>query len=54
MLNGLPPKLYQLVHLNYLVGFNMFEISELLVITAGTVKSRLHQVRKQIQSDQQD
>lgn len=49
MLNGLPPQLYQLVHLHYLEGFSMLEISELLAIPSGTIKSRLHQARKLIQ-----
>ena len=51
MLDGLEPELYQLVHLHYLEGFSMLEISELLAIPAGTVKSRLHQARKLIQSN---
>lgn len=49
MLLGLEPQLYQLVHLHYLEGFSMVEIGDLLVIPAGTVKSRLHQARKIIQ-----
>ncbi|MBL4631583.1 MAG: RNA polymerase sigma factor [Paraglaciecola sp.] len=49
MLNGLDPHLYQLVHLHYLEGFSMHEISDLLSIPAGTIKSRLHQARKLIQ-----
>jgi RNA polymerase sigma-70 factor (ECF subfamily) len=52
MLNGLQPQLYQLVHLHYLEGFSMNEISDLLSIPAGTIKSRLHQARKQIQNSQ--
>jgi RNA polymerase sigma-70 factor (ECF subfamily) len=51
MLCGLQPELYQLVHLHYLEGFSMLEISELLAIPAGTIKSRLHQARKQIQNN---
>ena len=54
MLSGLPPQLYQLVHLHYLEGFSMLEISDLLVIPTGTVKSRLHQARKQIQMNLQN
>ncbi|WP_293751534.1 RNA polymerase sigma factor [uncultured Paraglaciecola sp.] len=54
MLSGLPPQLYQLVHLHYLEGFSMLEISDLLVIPIGTVKSRLHQARKQIQMNLQN
>jgi RNA polymerase sigma factor (sigma-70 family) len=54
MLNGLEPKLYQLVHLHYLEGFSMIEISDLLVIPSGTVKSRLHQARKLIQRNLQN
>lgn len=50
MLSGLEPQLYQLVHLHYLEGFSMLEISDLLAVPAGTVKSRLHQARKLIQS----
>jgi RNA polymerase sigma-70 factor (ECF subfamily) len=48
MLNGLEPQLYQLVHLHYLEGFSMLEISDLLAIPTGTVKSRLFQARKLI------
>lgn len=51
MLSGLQPQLYQLVHLHYLEGFSMLEISDLLAIPPGTVKSRLHQARKQIQNN---
>ena len=51
MLNGLEPQLYQLVHLHYLEGFSMIEIGDLLSIPAGTIKSRLHQARKLIQSN---
>ncbi|WP_339724306.1 RNA polymerase sigma factor [uncultured Paraglaciecola sp.] len=54
MLSGLQPQLYQLVHLHYLEGFSMLEISELLVIPAGTIKSRLHQARKLIQINLQN
>lgn len=54
MLNGLPPPLYQLVHLHYLEGFSMLEISDLLAVPAGTIKSRLHQARKLIQNNLQD
>jgi RNA polymerase sigma-70 factor (ECF subfamily) len=50
MLIGLQPQLYQLVHLHYLEGFSMLEISDLLAMPAGTVKSRLHQARKLIQN----
>ena len=50
MLNGLQPLPYQLVHLHYLEGFSMKEIGELLSIPAGTVKSKLHQARKQIEN----
>lgn len=50
MLSGLPPQFYQLVHLHYLEGFSMLEISDLLAIPTGTIKSRLHQARKLIQS----
>jgi len=53
MLSGLEPHLYQLVHLHYLEGFSMLEISDLLAIPAGTVKSRLHQARKLIQRNLQ-
>jgi RNA polymerase sigma factor (sigma-70 family) len=51
MLNGLQPQLYQLVHLHYLEGFSMLEISDLLAIPTGTIKSRLHQARKLIQTN---
>jgi RNA polymerase sigma-70 factor (ECF subfamily) len=54
MLNGLQPELYQLVHLHYLEGFSMLEISELLAVPAGTIKSRLHQARKLIQNNLQN
>ncbi len=54
MLICLEPHLYQLVHLHYLEGFSMIEISDLLIIPAGTVKSRLHQARKLIQSNLQN
>jgi len=53
MLSDLQPQLYQLVHLHYLEGFSMLEISDLLAMPAGTVKSRLHQARKFIQSNLQ-
>jgi RNA polymerase sigma factor (sigma-70 family) len=53
MLIGLQPQLYQLVHLHYLEGFSMLEISDLLAMPAGTVKSRLHQARKLIQNNLQ-
>ena len=52
MLSGLEPQLYQLVHLHYLEGFSMLEISDLLTIPTGTIKSRLHQARKLIQNSQ--
>jgi RNA polymerase sigma factor (sigma-70 family) len=52
MLSGLDPQLYQLVHLHYLEGFSMLEISDLLAIPTGTIKSRLHQARKLIQNSQ--
>jgi RNA polymerase sigma-70 factor (ECF subfamily) len=52
ILNGLEQQFYQLVHLHYLEGFSMLEISDLLGIPAGTVKSRLHQARKIIQNSQ--
>jgi RNA polymerase sigma-70 factor (ECF subfamily) len=54
MLSGLEPQFYQLVHLHYLEGFSMLEISDLLAIPAGTIKSRLHQARKLIQSNLQN
>jgi RNA polymerase sigma-70 factor (ECF subfamily) len=54
MLSVLEPSLYQLVHLHYLEGFSILEISDLLAIPAGTVKSRLHQARKLIQSNLQN
>lgn len=54
MLNGLQPELYQLVHLHYLEGFSMLEISELLAIPTGTIKSRMHQARKLIQNNLQN
>ncbi|MBU3001892.1 RNA polymerase sigma factor [Paraglaciecola arctica] len=50
MLDGLPPQLYQLVHLHYLEGFSMLEISKMLALPTGTIKSRLHQARKSIQN----
>jgi RNA polymerase sigma factor (sigma-70 family) len=53
MLSGLDPQLYQLVHLHYLEGLSMLEISDLLSIPTGTVKSRLHQARKLIQTNLQ-
>jgi RNA polymerase sigma-70 factor (ECF subfamily) len=52
MLCGLEPQLYQLVHLHYLEGFSMLEISDLLAIPTETIKSRLHQARKLIQNSQ--
>ena len=52
MLSGLEQQLYQLVHLHYLEGFSMLEISDLLTIPTGTIKSRLHQARKLIQNSQ--
>jgi RNA polymerase sigma-70 factor (ECF subfamily) len=52
MLSDLEPQLYQLVHLHYLEGFSMLEISDSLVIPTGTIKSRLHQARKLIQNSQ--
>lgn len=52
MLSDLEPQLYQLVHLHYLEGFSMLEISDLLVIPTGTIKSRLNQARKLIQNSQ--
>ena len=54
MLSGLQPHFYQLVHLHYLEGFSMIEISDLLAMPVGTVKSRLHQARKLIQSNLQN
>jgi len=54
MLGCLEPQLYKLVHLHYLEGFSMIEISDLLAIPAGTVKSRLHQARILIQSSLQN
>lgn len=50
LIGDLTPQLYQLVHLHYLEGFSMLEISDLLNIPSGTIKSRLHQARKQIQT----
>jgi RNA polymerase sigma factor (sigma-70 family) len=50
--NGLEQQCYHLVHLHYLEGFSMLEVSDLLGIPAGTVKSRLHQTRKIIQNSQ--
>ena len=50
MLSDLQPELYQLVHLHYLEGFSMIEISEMLALPTGTIKSRLHQARKLIQN----
>lgn len=54
LLSDLQPQLYQLVHLHYLEGFTMLEISEMLAIPAGTIKSRLHQARKLIQGNLQN
>ena len=48
LLKGLPAEVYQLVHLHYLEGFNMQEISELLAVPVGTIKSRLHHARQLI------
>jgi RNA polymerase sigma factor (sigma-70 family) len=52
MLSRLEPQPYQIVHLHYLEGFSMLEISDLLAISTGTIKSRLHQARKLIQNSQ--
>jgi DNA-directed RNA polymerase specialized sigma24 family protein len=54
MLSGLPPQFYQLEYLHYLEGFSILEISDLRAIATGTVKSRLHQSRKQIQMNLQN
>jgi len=51
LLEGLPTEVYQLVHLHYLEGFNMQEISELLSVPAGTIKSRLHHARQLIRNN---
>jgi DNA-directed RNA polymerase specialized sigma24 family protein len=51
-LDGPEQQFYQLVHLHYLEGFSMIEISDLLAMPAGTEKSRLHQARKIIQNSQ--
>jgi DNA-directed RNA polymerase specialized sigma24 family protein len=51
-LNRPEQQFYQLVHLHYLEGFSMIEISVLLGIPAGTIKSRLHQARKIFQNSQ--
>lgn len=48
LLKGLPAEDYQLVHLHYLEGFNMQEISELLNVPVGTIKSRLYHARQLI------
>lgn len=51
LLAGLPAEVYQLVHLHYLEGFNMLEISELLGVPVGTIKSRLHSARQLIKNN---
>jgi DNA-directed RNA polymerase specialized sigma24 family protein len=52
VLSGLEPQLYQLVHPHYLEGFSMLKINDLLAMSSGTIKSRLHQSRKLIQNSQ--
>ena len=45
---------YLLVHLYYLEGFNITEISALITIPPGTVKSRLHAVRNRLKTILED
>ena len=49
MLAGLNDEFYRIIHLYYLEGFSVAEISQILSIPTGTVKSRLHHARKQLQ-----
>ena len=51
MLAGLNGDFYRVVHLYYLEGFSVNEIARILSIPVGTVKSRLHNARKQLQQD---
>ena len=47
-LASLSPQQYSLVHLFYLEGLSIAEISKTLDVAAGTVKSRLHSARKSL------
>ncbi len=45
-LNSLIPEHYALIHLHYLEGFSIDEISQTLKLPKGTVKSRLYAARQ--------
>ncbi|MFT2090727.1 RNA polymerase sigma factor [Paraglaciecola sp. 2405UD69-4] len=51
LLAGLPALAYELVHLHYLEGLSMSEISKIIGVPPGTVKSRLYYARKHIKSN---
>lgn len=47
MIGGMPPRLREIIHLRYGEGLKIREISEILGVSSGTVKSRLfHATRK--------
>jgi len=50
VLDKLAPEPYHLVPLYYIEGFSTKEITSILSIPEGTLKSRLFQVRKQLKS----
>lgn len=49
ILGQLSPDAYQVIHLFYLEGLSLQEISQVLSLPVGTVKSRLFNARKQMQ-----
>lgn len=48
LIGTLPLELYTPVHLFYLEQLNVNEIADILMIPAGTIKSRLHRARTQL------
>lgn len=48
-INGLEPGQRDVILLHDVEGYSAFEVAEILDISAGTVKSRLHRARKRLQ-----
>ena len=49
-LASLAAESYRIVHLHYLIGLSVKEISSLIEVPEGTVKSRLHSARAQLRN----
>lgn len=49
-ISTLPERLRMPLHLHHLEGFSLEEVAKMLRVPVGTVKSRLHQARKQLRA----